>query len=173
MRKRLIPSHDAPLGELAADRGWLAAIAAAALDLRRRERGRATPIGTGADLLAERIIVRRAAAGCIYVHRWMMSDPDELHDHPWDFVSLVLTVGYWEETPGRRTWRAPGEVVFHKAERRHRIALETDRSYTRGATPTSLIVTGPERREWGFHTADGWVPGRDYRARPRRQKTQS
>ena len=33
------------------------------------------------------------------VHLFHRSDGDEMHDHPWSFVSLILWRGYVEETP--------------------------------------------------------------------------
>src|SRR6266851_1035097 len=53
-------------------------------------------IGTGEEVLAERLVAKREPDSCVYIHRWNRSDPDDLHDHPWDNVSVVLTVGYWE-----------------------------------------------------------------------------
>lgn len=37
--------------------------------------------------------------GAIYLHKFLRSDSDEHHDHPWAFVSLILWRGYLEETP--------------------------------------------------------------------------
>jgi hypothetical protein len=130
------------------------------------ESRRRASIGTGATKLAERLVIKRAAGGCIYLHRWLRSDPDELHDHPWDFCSVILAIGYWEITPKGRQWRAPGSIAFRKASERHRVELETDRTFLAqhaDAVPVSIIFTGPERRQWGFHTPGGFVLGRDYR----------
>lgn len=130
------------------------------------ESKRRSSIGTGDIKLAERLVIKRAPEGCIYLHRWLRSDPDEFHDHPWDFCSVILAVGYWEVTAKGRQWRAPGSIVFRKARDRHRVELERDRSFLDQfdrPVPISIIFTGPERREWGFHTPKGFVPGREYR----------
>lgn len=38
--------------------------------------------------------------GRLYLHKFYRGDEDPyLHDHPWPFTSLILTGGYWEETP--------------------------------------------------------------------------
>ena len=51
----------------------------------------------------------------IFIHKFLKSDPDDVHDHPWNYASLILKGGYWEWTPvfdtvGRKideikTWR--------------------------------------------------------------------
>ena len=35
----------------------------------------------------------------IFVHRFLKSDPDDVHDHPWSYVTLILKGGYYEWTP--------------------------------------------------------------------------
>src|SRR5271170_2244259 len=38
--------------------------------------------------------------GRLYLHKFYRGDEDlHLHDHPWPFTSLILTRGYWEQTP--------------------------------------------------------------------------
>lgn len=36
--------------------------------------------------------------GAVYLHRFLRSDADDHHDHPWPFVSVILWRGYVEET---------------------------------------------------------------------------
>lgn len=97
----------------------------------------------------------------LYLHRFTRPDQDRyLHDHPWDFCSVVLRGGYQERFKRGivhlcRT-RRTGSVAFHKAEALHRI-VELYR------TPTwTLVLTGRRRRQWGFLTADGWQDWRTY-----------
>lgn len=123
--------------------------------------GRLSTMGTGDIPLALRITIARSPERCIYAHFWRNSDPDDLHDHPWDFTSLVVTGGYWEVTEGERLWRPAGSVAFRKATDRHRVELDRERAPD---GTLSLIITGPEVREWGFHTAEGFVVGREYRS---------
>ncbi len=94
----------------------------------------------------------------IFVHHILRSDEDpELHDHPWNFVSLVLWSGYLEVLPARkmgdplpvRRIRA-GNVVRHRADDAHRLILNRP-------AWTFVIVTG-KKRHWGFWTEDGWLP---------------
>ena len=42
------------------------------------------------------------AKGRIYLHHFLRSDHDRaLHDHPWNFVSIILRGGYWEFADNR------------------------------------------------------------------------
>jgi len=102
------------------------------------------------------------------IHHIQAPDPGRsYHDHPFDFVSIVLRGGYVEEVYGddgsgspldcyfleRRRWLA---VASRRAETRHRIT-----EVSPGGCWT-LVLAGPRRRPWGFSTADGWVPYYDY-----------
>ena len=89
----------------------------------------------------------------IYLHHFCRSDePGALHDHPWDFVSLLISGRYLEVTDTEATVRTPGNLALRRAEHRHRIRL-----FTNGCgipRPCwSLVITGPRRRQWGF-----WCP---------------
>lgn len=35
----------------------------------------------------------------VFLHRFLKSDSDDLHDHPWPFATLILKGGYWEWRP--------------------------------------------------------------------------
>jgi len=88
----------------------------------------------------------------IFLHHILRSDEDiELHDHPWNFVSLILWEGYHEinsvpDHLGVQDWprriRA-GNIVRHKAEDAHRLVLERP-------AWTLVLVTG-KKRHWGFY----------------------
>lgn len=99
----------------------------------------------------------------IYLHRIHTHDTDrDLHDHPWTFLSIVLLGGYVEERETfswpDRDWKArkPLSFALRRATDPHRIV-----KLTRKPTWTLLFV-GPRRRDWGFHTATGWVDWRTY-----------
>jgi hypothetical protein len=109
----------------------------------------------------------------VYLHHLHVSDEDRaLHDHPWSFVTVLLSSGYWEWTQEResaytgelrvvgravlrRSWRPRFSVLCRPAEWAHRLEL---------VRPTwTLVFRWRVRRHWGFFTArDGWVPWRDY-----------
>lgn len=89
-------------------------------------------------------------------HHILLSDPDrDLHDHPWDFVSMILTGSYRETTATGEHLFETGSVVARTAETAHRLTLQDGPMWT-------FVATGPVRRRWGFHTEDGWVHWKRY-----------
>ncbi len=79
-----------------------------------------------------------------YLHKLYRSDAvDVLHDHPWDFFSIVIWRGYVEvsEHGRRRIW--PGMIIFRRASWKHRLELN-------GTAVTFVIALG-RSREWGFY----------------------
>jgi hypothetical protein len=108
----------------------------------------------------------------IFLHKFLKSDPDDLHDHPWPYATLILKGGYWEWTPfynsdtGRKigelaTWRGPGHFRISKATSYHRIEIDPE------VTCWTLFMPGPKTREWGFLAKQGngqevWVPHEEY-----------
>ncbi|VBA62307.1 hypothetical protein [Mycobacterium attenuatum] len=111
------------------------------------------------------------AGGATYLHRWFVwprcrwfncylhhfvgSDDPVPHDHPWPFVSLIISGRYMEVTSAGRTLRRTGSIAYRPAAYRHRVELIQN---TNGReTPCwTLVFTGPRRRQWGF-----WCPRPD------------
>ena len=97
----------------------------------------------------------------IFLHKFLKSDPDDLHDHPWPYATIILKGGYYEWTPvydknGRKItevsrWCGPGHFRVCGANSFHRIELDPD------VTCWTLFMPGPQQREWGFATRNGWV----------------
>lgn len=80
----------------------------------------------------------------IFVHRlWCPNWHPQGHDHPWSFLAIVLSGGYWEQTPFGRFWRSPGTFLWREAEYVHNVATGRRVSW-------SLVITGPKRRQWKF-----------------------
>lgn len=157
---------------------WLKFVSQLSKELGQFDNARLMDIGSAGKPLADRVLIKRDRESCIYHHTWRRSDPDDLHDHPWDSCSIMLTVGYWEvierthtywdeflckceDREEQRIWRAPGSVTFRKAIDRHKIEISED-----GERPTSLFITGPEIRGWGFWVNGKFVKGSEYRAEP-------
>jgi hypothetical protein len=93
------------------------------------------------------------------IHRILRSDHDrDLHDHPWDYASVILRGGYWEVTDAGRRWYGPGSIVFRRAEHLHRLVLPA------GEPATTLFVHRRKSRDWGFRTESGWVDWKTYTA---------
>jgi quercetin dioxygenase-like cupin family protein len=82
----------------------------------------------------------------VYRHRFCRSDPSAPHDHPWHFASIVLKGIYREISERRTIVRRPGSVAFRRASSRHRVELL-------GHPVTTVIITGPRCRRWGFWCA--------------------
>jgi hypothetical protein len=92
----------------------------------------------------------------VYLHRFIGSDDPTPHDHPWNFLSIILRGSYVEDSPGEAPRRRrAGDVAFRRAEHRHRVILEPVLGATDGTERpcTTLIITGPHRRPWGFWCA--------------------
>lgn len=99
--------------------------------------------------------------GYVRLHWILRADAGrDLHDHPFDFTSLILRGGYTEETErvsGERTrsnFRA-GDVVRRKAELAHSLVAVLPGTLT-------LVFGGKKRKEWGFWTNQGWVMWKQY-----------
>jgi hypothetical protein len=83
----------------------------------------------------------------LYLHRFRGSKHRPIigsHDHPWDFLSIVLRGGY-EERPCacRSEARERWSFTIHRAEAVHSIRVNKEGCLT-------LCVRGPTRREWGW-----------------------
>ncbi len=110
----------------------------------------------------------------VRVHKIIKSDGGrDLHDHPFTFLSFILTGGYSEyQDDGSKTWYKPGSVVFRRAETLHRLELATacdkeltepcDRRVCMEKPAWTLVFRGPYRREWGFFVNGEWVDNRSY-----------
>jgi hypothetical protein len=80
----------------------------------------------------------------ICLHKILQSDEDCLHDHPWNFLSIILDGGYWERTTAEQVlegpelqwykmkhkdklyarWFGVGRVLYRRAEWKHSLKLE-------------------------------------------------
>lgn len=103
----------------------------------------------------------------IFLHKICRSDDDpDPHDHPWNFATLILRGGYYDE---RHMWdgvertelvgdkMTPGRVAYRKAEHIHRVRLLDE------SKPTwTLVLLGKRVRKWTFVTPNGPVYWREY-----------
>jgi len=97
----------------------------------------------------------------IFLHRFLKSDPDDVHDHPWPYATLILKGGYYEWTPvfnaeGKKIaetckWHGTGSFRRASARQYHRVELDP------GIECWTLFMPGIHQREWGFLTKKGWV----------------
>ncbi len=95
----------------------------------------------------------------IFLHKFLKSDNEDLHDHPWNFTTIILSGGYWEYTPIGKTWYGPGSVIVKKATDFHRIELDKNLN----CSTWTLFIPGRRVREWGFTTEKGsWIHHEEY-----------
>ncbi len=110
----------------------------------------------------------------IYLHYIYKADEEKhMHDHPWDYVSIMLKGSYCEQMPKTidKPWEFenifPGEIHRNKAEHTHRLAklcVNNIPSYEYTPPVITLFLTGRERRMWGYTLEDGtWVDHMTYR----------
>lgn len=126
--------------------------------------------------LTERVAIR--------LHQILRSDDDRaLHDHPFDYVSLILSGGYWEvtemdyleyvreasskykyagfgSTPDTimvKRWYGPGSILFRTANSAHRLILDRESNDV-----WTLFIMGPKKQNWGFYTKEGKIPASVY-----------
>lgn len=102
----------------------------------------------------------------VFVHKFLKSDPDDVHDHPWPYATLILKGGYYEWIPqfneqgimtGEvRHWRGPGHFRICSPNSYHRIELKPD------VTAWTLFMPGPQKREWGFLVNNRWIKHDQY-----------
>ena len=97
----------------------------------------------------------------ITLHKILVSDLDDLHDHPWDYATLILKGGYYEHTPEGRFWRGPGHFRFCTAQSLHRIKLKKDRDGNE-IPCWSLFFMGQKQQDWGFIRKGEWINNKQY-----------
>ena len=102
----------------------------------------------------------------VFLHKFHKGDPDDVHDHPWPYFTLILAGGYYEWVPVFNTagqkineiryWRGPGHFRICGSNSYHRIELKE------GVTAWTLFMPGPQKREWGFLVDNKWIPNEEY-----------
>lgn len=108
----------------------------------------------------------------IYIHFLLHPDGASypLHDHPWDFVSIILDGDYTEQVPVGKIEFGPGMDSFGvrwkywKRWSIHKMKATDIHKITRlGKSPTTtLLLRGPIKRKWGFYTIGGWIESSKY-----------
>ena len=111
----------------------------------------------------------------VFVHKFCKSDPDDVHDHPWPYATLILKGGYYEWLPqfnskGEKigelqVWRRPGHFRICGANSYHRIELDPS------VECWSLFMPGPQKRKWGFLVGNKWIESEEYLSKMATQQT--
>jgi hypothetical protein len=102
----------------------------------------------------------------VFLHKFLKGDPDDVHDHPWSYFTLILWGGYYEWIPyfnemGEKVneiqkWRGPGHFRMCRPNSYHRIELKP------GVTAWTLFMPGPQVRDWGFWVNNKWIQNEEY-----------
>lgn len=104
-------------------------------------------------------IIPRNRVFNVYLHQFLRSDDDRaLHDHMYVNCSLLLSGSYLEWKKDCMEVRDQGSVVLRKPTTAHRIQLLVSSSGFGELPVTTLFITGPRVRNWGFHCPQGWRP---------------
>lgn len=109
-------------------------------------------------LLIRYKLFKSTRLGAIYLHQLLRTDPSPLHDHPWSFISLLLSSGYTEETPSNKIFHRPGSILKRPAHWRHKVEID--------APAWSLVFATTRNRAWGFWPdPDRFIPYQNYDAK--------
>jgi hypothetical protein len=102
----------------------------------------------------------------VFLHKFLKSDPDDVHDHPWPYATLILRGGYYEWQPqfnsaGQKIgeiakWCGAGSFRWAGANTYHRIELDPT------ITCWTLFMPGRKCRDWGFLVRNQWVQWEQY-----------
>lgn len=89
----------------------------------------------------------------VFLHYFHRSDEDrELHDHPWNFITVPLWRGYLEHTEKDCKRIRPGTICWRPAEWKHRVELIAQKP------AVTIVVRFKERRIWGFWKGNKFTP---------------
>jgi hypothetical protein len=92
----------------------------------------------------------------IRLHHWIASDDDRFqHDHPWAFITFVLKGGYTDVSPQGKQRMGKWAIAFRPALHRHTVQVDKGGSWT-------IMITGPQTRNWGFWVKDKFVKANTY-----------
>ena len=96
----------------------------------------------------------------IYIHGIYASDKDKhLHNHPWDYKSIVLKGSYVEETTNGLNILKFGTITSKDGNDYHKIKqLLTKSVYT-------LFIVSPVKRVWGYQVDGSFIDNEEYRRR--------
>jgi hypothetical protein len=121
-------------------------------------------IGRSGVTYLDRWIIGKLGDRRLYLHRFILDDPEEPHNHPRVFISLLFRGSYREEIfypeghKETRQFKAPYLRRF-SPEHAHRI------SRCNGAW--SLVLVGKRQQDWGFRSGSRWISPEELEARSR------
>lgn len=126
------------------------------------------------DVYLVRYFVIRSKYFNFFIHRFLRSDRDDLHDHPWNFMTYLVDGAYkekkWNPSTGEievmvrenytcwRDWsdsrlvhHQRNSLVFRKATDQHQVVVFNElKPHEIKSAALTICITGPTIREWGF-----------------------
>ena len=103
--------------------------------------------------------------GEVYFHQFLNDDLDLFHDHPWSFVSILLSGSYEEHNLDTADVKVRQRLSFAYVPKktRHRVVVADN---MRGKT-VSFVVTLGKRGKWFFYSdkTDVGTSSEDYSAK--------
>lgn len=98
------------------------------------------------------------------------------HDHPWNFISIILKGAYTEHRfeqdfprysfdsalerkGGRyhtRTYYPAGSILYRPAATAHRLEV------AEGKTTWTMVITSSKKRRWGFWSLGRFIPHKEF-----------
>lgn len=104
----------------------------------------------------ERYFLLRLGPFALFLHHFVDSDLDDVHDHPWAWARLIIKGSYREHHhDGTSTVCPRWNFIFRVARELHWVELNS------GPGPRdvwTLFAHGPRVRQWGFMDAGKWAP---------------
>jgi hypothetical protein len=116
----------------------------------------------------------------VFIHIFLRSDRDDMHDHPWNFGTYVIRKGYKEEVINPEDPRVFIPTILvnvrdvcqnrwatRKAETLHRVKLYHEFTMAeKDIAPMTVCITGPTKRDWGFVKDGKWIFWKKYLGLP-------
>ncbi len=93
----------------------------------------------------------------IFIHKFLKSEPNDMHDHPTDFTTFILYGGYWEHTQSGTYWRRPMFCRCVKSNHINRIELDVKRPIC-----WALFISYGKKTDWGFYKKGQWIQHNEY-----------
>ena len=139
------------------------------------KRGRVLEItGTSGkdDVYLIRYYLVRSKYMNLFIHQFLRSDIDHLHDHPWYFMTYLVQGSYSErkwndekemievtrrsnKSSNCRVFRdcslRQNRLIFRRPTDQHQVVVDVDlKREQKDQAPLTICLTGPVHREWGF-----------------------
>ena len=110
------------------------------------------------DIHFKRWQILKTRWGSIWLHAIYKADQDKyLHNHPWDFTSVVLKGSYYEQTSLGNKKQYPGKINVRDGSEYHKILeLESEVVYT-------LFFVSEPKRQWGYRVRGEFIDHETYR----------